>query len=68
MVSGAKGVYVAWYTAPEAALIEALDASGGVLTSIEASADLLNDYYALPEGSTGVRAAIGGGQISRPGS
>lgn len=55
LFSGAKGVYVAWYTAPEAALIEALDASGGVLTSIEASSDLLNDYYALPEGSARVR-------------
>lgn len=55
LASGAKGVYIAWYTAPEAALIEALNASGGVLTSIEASPDLLNDYYALPEGSARLR-------------
>ena len=44
LASGAKGVYVAWYTAPEAAMIEMLDASGGILTSIEANSDLLNDY------------------------
>ena len=55
LASGAKGVYVAWYTAPESVLVETLDASGNVLSSTEASADLLNDYYALPERSTRLR-------------
>ena len=55
LASGAKGVYVAWYTAPESALVEALDASGNVLSSTEASADLLNDYYTLPEGCARLR-------------
>ena len=55
LASGAKGVYVAWYAAPESALVEALDASGTVLSSTEASADLLNDYYVLPEGSARLR-------------
>ena len=35
--------------------MEALDASGNVLSGTEASADLLNDYYALPEGSASLR-------------
>ena len=37
LVSGAKGVYVAWYTAPEAAMIEMLDASGGMAAGVSTS-------------------------------
>ncbi len=54
---GARGLYVAWYTAPEAAQIESLDAAGTVLETIQASSDLLNDYYALPEGCAAVRVS-----------
>jgi LmbE family N-acetylglucosaminyl deacetylase len=53
--SGAKGLYIGWYTAPEAATVEALDASGTVLQSVSANPDLLNDYYPLPDNCAGVR-------------
>ncbi len=55
--NGAKGLYVAWYEAPVAARIEALDASGEVMTTAEANSDLLNDYYAIPEGCATLRIA-----------
>ena len=55
LADGAKGVYVAWYTAPEAALVEMLDASGTVLSSLAASTDLLNEYFALPANCARVR-------------
>ncbi|MEA4915557.1 MAG: phosphodiester glycosidase family protein [Christensenella sp.] len=53
--SGAKGLYVGWYAAPEAATIESLDASGTVIQSVVANPDLLNGYYLLPEKCAGVR-------------
>ena len=53
--SGAKGLYIGWYAAPEAALVEALDASGTVMQSVSANPDLLNDYYPLPDNCAGVR-------------
>jgi len=53
--SGAKGLYIGWYTAPEAATIESLDASGTVLQSVSANPDLLNDYYPLPDNCASVR-------------
>lgn len=53
--SGAKGLYIGWYAAPEAATIESLDASGTVIQSVVATPDLLNDYYPLPEKCAGVR-------------
>ena len=53
--SGAKGLYIGWYTAPEAATIESLDASGTVIQSVVATPDLLNDYYPLPEKCASVR-------------
>ncbi|NLI52828.1 MAG: hypothetical protein GX417_00730 [Clostridiales bacterium] len=52
---GAKGLYIAWYAAPEAAQIEALSAAGTVLKTAPASTDLLNEYYALPDGCDSVR-------------
>ena len=55
LADGAKGVYIAWYTAPESALIEMLDASGTVLASLTASTDLLNEYVALPDGCKRIR-------------
>lgn len=55
LADGAKGVYIAWYTAPEAALIEMMDASGKVLASLAASTDLLNEYVALPDGCKRIR-------------
>ena len=57
LVNGAKGLYVAWYAAPEAARVEALDASGAVLESTAANPDLLNGYYPLPEGCVKARVA-----------
>ena len=54
---GAKGVYIAWYAAPEAALVEMLDASGAALSSLAASPDLLNEYFALPDGCARVRVS-----------
>ena len=53
--SGAKGLYIGWYTAPEAATIESLDASGTVIQSVVATPDLLIDYYPLPEKCASVR-------------
>ena len=53
--SGAKGLYIGWYAAPEAATIESLDASGTIIQSVVATPDLLNDYYPLPEKCAGVR-------------
>lgn len=53
--SGAKGLYIGWYTAPEAATIESLDASGTVMQSVSANPDLLNDYYPLPDNCASVR-------------
>ena len=55
LADGAKGVYIAWYTAPEAALVEMLDASGTVLSSLAASTDLLNEYFTLPENCARLR-------------
>lgn len=52
---GAKGLYVAWYAAPEAATIEMQDKSGALLASLPASTDLLNEYFALPAGCARVR-------------
>ena len=57
MVSGAKGLYIGWYDAPQAALIEALDASGTALQSVSANPDLLNDYYPLPANCASVRVS-----------
>lgn len=53
--SGAAGLYVGWYAAPEAAVIEAMDAAGTALLSVSANADLLNEYFALPASSASVR-------------
>ncbi len=55
LVSGAKGLYIGWYASPEAATIEALDASGTVMQSVSANPDLLNDYYPLPDNCASVR-------------
>jgi len=55
LADGAKGLYVAWYTAPEAATVEFLDQSGATLSSVTASTDLLNEYFVLPQGSVSVR-------------
>ncbi|HWQ98883.1 MAG TPA: phosphodiester glycosidase family protein [Clostridia bacterium] len=55
LADGAKGLYVAWYAAPEAATLEFLDGSGKQLGSAAASTDLLNEYVALPEGCKSVR-------------
>ena len=41
--------------APEAALVDMLDASGTVLSSLSASTDLLNEYFALPDGCKRLR-------------
>lgn len=53
--SEARGLYIAWYTAPEASHIEALDSAGAVLFDQVASPDLLNGFYALPENCASVR-------------
>jgi len=53
--SEAAGLYVAWYTAPESAVVETLDSAGSVLSSIAASTELLNDYYVLPKDCASVR-------------
>lgn len=53
--SEAKGLYIAWYTAPQASHIEALDGAGIVLSELAVSPDLLNDYYVLPGGCASVR-------------
>lgn len=53
--SDAGGIYVAWYTAPESALVEMLDSAETVLSSTAASTELLNDYYAVPAGCTSIR-------------
>jgi LmbE family N-acetylglucosaminyl deacetylase len=55
LASGAAGLYIGWYAAPESAAIEALDAAGTVLSSIPANADLLNEYFALPSACSSVR-------------
>lgn len=55
LTDGAQGLYVAWYTAPEAASVEFLDQSGAVLSGVAASAELLNEYFVLPQGSVSVR-------------
>ncbi len=55
VADGAKGIYVAWYAAPEAATIEMTDASGKALASLAANPDLLNDYFALPANCSSVR-------------
>ena len=55
VAKGAKGLYVAWYTPPKAALIEMLGASGETLASLSASTDLLNEYFALPDDCNSVR-------------
>lgn len=55
LADGAKGLYVAWYTAPEAAQVEFLDAKGTTLSSMSASTDLLNEYFALPQGAVSAR-------------
>ena len=57
IASGAKGLYIGWYAAPKAALIEALDASGTAIESVIASPDLLNDYYPLPANCASVRVS-----------
>ncbi|MEN6339294.1 MAG: phosphodiester glycosidase family protein [Clostridiaceae bacterium] len=51
----AKGIYIAWYAAPEACHIEALDSAGIVLSEQTASPDLLNGYYAMPDNCSSVR-------------
>ncbi len=57
LADGARGLYIAWHTAPEAATVYALDAAGSVLETTSANPDLLNDYYVLPEGCARVRIA-----------
>jgi len=57
LADGAKGLYVAWYTAPEAATVEFLDQSGATLSSVTASTDLLNEYFVLPQGCASVRVS-----------
>ena len=52
---GARGLYVAWYAPPEAALVEMLDATGNALSSLAASTDLYNEYFALPKDCASVR-------------
>lgn len=59
LADGAKGLYIAWYNAPEAARVESLDSAGAVLDSIAANPDLINEYYPLPKGSATVRIAGG---------
>ena len=54
---GAKGLYIAWYEAPLSARIEALDSAGDILETTPANADLLNEYFALPDGCKAVRIA-----------
>jgi len=51
----AAGLYVAWYTAPESALVEMLDSSEAVISTTTASTELLNDYYIVPEGCASIR-------------
>jgi len=60
VADGAKGLYVGWYSAPEAATITALDSSGNALSATAANPDLLNEYFALPSGC--VSALISGEQ------
>ena len=55
LADGAKGLYVAWYTPPENALIEMRSAAGETLASLPASTDLLNEYFALPDDCASVR-------------
>jgi len=55
----AAGLYVAWYTAPEACVVESLDADGNVIKTESADTDLLNGYYVLPSGCAGVRISGG---------
>ena len=55
LAQGARGLYVAWFTAPEAAMIEMLDAAGKTLSTLAASPDLLNEYFALPANCARVR-------------
>ena len=57
LAEGAKGLYVAWYSAPEAARIEALDKTGAVMQSASANPDLINEYFTLPEGCVKARIA-----------
>ncbi len=57
LADGAEGLYVAWYEYPESARIETLDKAGAVLESKAANADLLNEYFALPQGCAAVRIA-----------
>ncbi|MDD4312533.1 MAG: hypothetical protein PHW41_08635, partial [Eubacteriales bacterium] len=57
IASGVRGLYIGWYSAPKSARIEALDASGATISSVSASADLLNDYYSLPANCASVRVA-----------
>ncbi len=54
---GARGLYVAWYSAPAAARVEILDVSGTVLSSVAANPDLINEYFPLPEGCAKARIA-----------
>lgn len=54
---GAKGLYIAWYEAPEAVRIEALDSAGEMLETMPANPDLLNEYFALPDRCKAVRIA-----------
>ncbi len=53
--SGAAGLYIGWYTAPEAATVEFLDDAGMALSTITANPDLLNEYFVLPDDSANVR-------------
>ncbi|MBA4347421.1 MAG: hypothetical protein C0413_01010 [Clostridiales bacterium] len=55
LADGAKGLYVAWHMAPEAASVEFLDSAGVVLSGVTASADLLNEYFVLPDGCAKAR-------------
>ena len=55
LAEGARGLYVAWYAPPQAALVEMLDATGNTLASLSASTDLFNEYFALPDGCLSVR-------------
>ncbi len=55
LTEGARGLYVAWYTAPEAATLEMLDSAGKALSTLTASTDLLNEYFAIPQNCVRVR-------------
>ncbi len=55
LAEGARGLYVAWYAAPQAATLEMLDDAGKTISTLTASTDLLNEFFAIPQNCTRVR-------------